>query len=78
MLIRIGFEIVFNVPAPVPILLVLSTHADRDGSIVRPGRLRVEPYAAVETFLDAFGNRCGRLDRPRRPGQTLGRRDRRG
>ncbi len=28
MLIRIGFEIVFDVPAPVPILLVLSTHPD--------------------------------------------------
>ena len=64
MLIRIGFEIVFNVPAPVPILLVLSTHPDRDDAIRRPGGLRVEPYAPVESFLDSFGNRCGRLVAP--------------
>ena len=64
MLIRIGFEIVFNVPAPVPIFLVLSTHPDRDDSIRRPGGLRVEPYAPVEAFLDSFGNRCGRLVAP--------------
>jgi transglutaminase-like putative cysteine protease len=64
MLIRIGFEIVFEVPAPVPILQVLSTHPDRDASIRRPGRLRVEPEVPVEEFLDSFGNRCGRLVAP--------------
>jgi transglutaminase-like putative cysteine protease len=64
MLIRIGFEIVFNVPAPVPILFVLSTHPERDYSIRRPGRLQVEPYVPVEEFRDSFGNRCGRLVAP--------------
>ncbi len=64
MLIRIGFEIVFEVPAPVPMLLILSTHSDRDGSIRRQGRLRVEPEVPVETFVDSFGNRCGRLLAP--------------
>ena len=64
MLIRIGFEISFNVPAPVPILLVLSTHPDRAPSIRRPGGLRIEPFVPVEEFLDSFGNRCGRLVAP--------------
>src|SRR6516165_6937163 len=64
MLIRIGYEIVFDVPAPVPMLVVLSTHPDRDGSIRRPGGFRVEPFAPVEEFLDPFGNRCGRLIAP--------------
>jgi transglutaminase-like putative cysteine protease len=64
MLIRIGFEIVFDVPAPVPILFVLSTHPDRDFSIRRPGRLHVEPEVGIEEFLDVFGNRCGRIVAP--------------
>ncbi len=64
MLIRIGFEIVFNIPATVPFLFVLSTHRDRDPSIRRPGRLRVEPDVPVEEFVDSFGNRCGRLVAP--------------
>jgi transglutaminase-like putative cysteine protease len=67
MLIRIGYEIVFDIPAPVPILLVLSTHPDRAGTIRRPGRLRVEPEVPIEEFTDSFGNTCGRIVAP--PGQ---------
>ena len=61
MLIRIGFEIVFDLPAPVPILLVLSTHPDVDPSIRRPGGLRIEPEVPFEAYVDSFGNRCGRI-----------------
>jgi transglutaminase-like putative cysteine protease len=64
MLIRIGYEIVFDIPAPVPILLLLSTHPDRASSIRRPGRLRVEPEVPVEEFTDSFGNHCGRIMAP--------------
>jgi transglutaminase-like putative cysteine protease len=64
MLIRIGYEIVFDIPAPVPILLVLSTHSDRDDSIRRPGKLRIEPEVPVEHFTDSFGNLCGRIMAP--------------
>jgi transglutaminase-like putative cysteine protease len=64
MLIRIGYEIVFDIPAPVPILLVLSTHADRASTVRRPGRLRVIPEVPVEEFTDSFGNLCGRVVAP--------------
>lgn len=64
MLIRIGYEIVFDIPAPVPIVLLLSTHPDRDASIRRPGRLRIEPEVPVEEYTDSFGNRCGRIMAP--------------
>src|ERR671920_275902 len=64
MLIRIGFELIFDVPAPVPMLVMLATRPERDASVRRPGHLRVEPEVAVEEFRDGFGNRCGRLVAP--------------
>ena len=65
MLIRIGYEIAFEVPSPAPMVLVLDTHPDHDGAIRRPGGLRVEPEVPVEHYVDSFGNRCSRLVAPR-------------
>jgi transglutaminase-like putative cysteine protease len=67
MLIRFGFDIVFGVAAPAPMVVMLATHADFDGALRVPGRLRLEPEVPVEEFLDSFGNRCARLVAP--PGQ---------
>jgi transglutaminase-like putative cysteine protease len=64
MLIRIGFEMVFDVPAPVPMMAMLATRPEWDAAVRRPGHLRVEPEIPVEEFLDGFGNRCGRLVAP--------------
>jgi transglutaminase-like putative cysteine protease len=64
MLIRIGYEMIFDVPAPVPMLLMLATRPERDAGLRRPGRLRVEPQIPVEEFLDGFGNRCARILAP--------------
>jgi transglutaminase-like putative cysteine protease len=64
MLIRIGYELVFDVPAPCPMMLVLDIRPERRPSVRRPGGLRVEPGVPVETFVDAYGNRCGRLVAP--------------
>jgi transglutaminase-like putative cysteine protease len=64
MLIRIGYEIAFELPTPAPMLLMLATHPDRDWSIRTPGGMRVEPFVPVEEFADRFGNRCRRLLAP--------------
>lgn len=64
MLIRIGFEMVFEVPEPTPMLLLLGLRPEREASIRRPGRLRVEPEAPVEWYTDGFGNRAARLLAP--------------
>src|SRR5436309_15874552 len=64
MLIRIGYELVFDVPARCPMMLMLDIRPERRPSVRRPGGLRVEPAVPVETFVDAFGNLCGRLVAP--------------
>ena len=38
MLIRIGFELIFDLPAAAPMVLLLSTHPERDYTIRRLGR----------------------------------------
>jgi transglutaminase-like putative cysteine protease len=64
MLIRIGFEMVFEVPAPVPMLLMLRLRPEREASIRRPGGLRVEPEVSVRWYTDRFGNQAARLLAP--------------
>jgi transglutaminase-like putative cysteine protease len=64
MLIRLGYAITFRIPTPVPMLLLLYTHPSRGASLRRADRVQVEPAIPLEEFLDAFGNRCGRIVAP--------------
>jgi transglutaminase-like putative cysteine protease len=64
MLIRLGYEFVFQVPCPTTMVLMLYTHPSRSSSLWEPDRVRVEPNVPVEEMHDAFGNRCGRIVAP--------------
>src|SRR5260370_15902150 len=64
MMIQVGYELVFQVPAHTPMLLVLYTHPSRAASLREVDQVHVEPGVPVEEFLDHFGNRCGRLVAP--------------
>src|SRR4051812_27927058 len=44
MLIRVGYELLFDVPAPVPMLLMLDLHPDRESTVRRFGGMRIEPF----------------------------------
>ncbi len=68
MLIRLGYEMVFQVPSPTPILLMLFVHPSQAISLLEPDRVQVEPGAPLREFTDAFGNRCGWLMAP--PGKV--------
>ena len=61
MLIRVGYDLVFDVPSPVPMLLKLYLHPSQDSKVKQPDRLKIEPETPVEEFIDCFGNRVGRL-----------------
>jgi transglutaminase-like putative cysteine protease len=67
MLLRIGFDIVFTVTAPTPMILLLYVHPDRAGDLQQTERIEVEPSVVIEDYIDSFGNRVGRIVAP--PGQ---------
>jgi transglutaminase-like putative cysteine protease len=64
MFLRIGYEMLFEIPAPTPMVLMLYVHPDRAGDLREPDRIRVEPDIPFEDFVDCFGNRCARLLAP--------------
>lgn len=64
MLIRVGYDIVFDLPAPTPMVVLLNLHPSRSAALATPDRILTDPEVPVEEYLDSFGNRCGRLVAP--------------
>ncbi|MDG3002336.1 transglutaminase-like domain-containing protein [Paludisphaera mucosa] len=64
MFIRIGYDIQFDVPAPIPMMMLLRVHPSVEPALVRPEALAVEPAVAVTDFTDGFGNRSRRILAP--------------
>jgi transglutaminase-like putative cysteine protease len=64
MLIRVGYDILFEHPVPTPIIAMLYLHDSRVSSIRRGEYLLVDPQVRISTYTDSFGNRCGRLLAP--------------
>lgn len=64
MRIRTGFEIVYECPVPLPMLLTLSVHPSRRDDLETPDWLRTEPIVPVRQYLDGYGNICSRLLAP--------------
>jgi transglutaminase-like putative cysteine protease len=64
MLIKIGFDIAFELHGRTPIVLMLYTHPSRGGDLRAPEEIVVEPDLPLTEFTDVFGNRCARLYAP--------------
>jgi transglutaminase-like putative cysteine protease len=64
MLIRIGFDLTFQNPAPVATLLMLYTHPTRAADLVMPEKICTDPAVPISQYTDIFGNRCGRTVAP--------------
>jgi transglutaminase-like putative cysteine protease len=64
MLIHIGYELVFDLQAPVSILLMLYTHPEQAHLLRRPEKLTVDPQIPVHEFTDWFGNHAARVHAP--------------
>jgi len=64
MLIRLGYDIRFDVDRPVPMVAILNVHPDRRPDLQEPDRLRVDPAVGTEEYVDSFGNICTRFVAP--------------
>lgn len=64
MLIRIGYDIQFDVPASAPIVTLLHVHPSRDKDLIEPDTLHIEPQVDATEYIDGFGNRCTRFVAP--------------
>lgn len=63
-LIRVGFEMVYDCPAPTPMILALNIHHSRAADLVQPDILVTQPPVAVTAYHDLFGNWCSRIVAP--------------
>jgi transglutaminase-like putative cysteine protease len=64
MLIRAGYDIAFQCPAQISMLLQLNVHPSRVGDLRSPDIVQSDPNLAMGAYLDHFGNRVTRVDVP--------------
>jgi transglutaminase-like putative cysteine protease len=65
MLLRLGYDMHFDVPEPVACVAQLRIHPSRTAGLCEPDRVRVEPEISLEEYTDSFGNLCTRFLAPR-------------
>jgi transglutaminase-like putative cysteine protease len=64
MLLRTGFDITYELPAPASLILMLSVRPEREADLVTPQTIRTEPHLRTRRYTDVFGNTCTRIDAP--------------
>jgi transglutaminase-like putative cysteine protease len=65
MRIRVGYELIYKLPQPTPMILTLNVHYSRASDLVEPDHVRTNPSVATRGYRDSFGNWCTRLIAPR-------------
>src|SRR5256714_4890451 len=64
MIVKIGFDIQFELTAPTPMILMLYVHPSRKADLRAAEKIAVEPDTPLTNFTDLYGNRCARLLAP--------------
>jgi transglutaminase-like putative cysteine protease len=61
MFIRLGYDIQFEIPSPVPFVALVNVHPSRFLDLREPDELALEPASRITWYTDSFGNRCSRF-----------------
>jgi transglutaminase-like putative cysteine protease len=64
MLIRLGYDIGFDIETSVPIVAILNVHPSRRSDLQEPDRVQLEPVIPAAEYEDSFGNICTRFVAP--------------
>ena len=64
MLIRVGFDIQFDIPSPVAMIALFHVHPSRRAYLREPDEPQINPPVAIDEYEDSFGNRCSRFVAP--------------
>ena len=64
MIIKIGFDIQFELPHPTPMILMLYVHPSRQADLRTEEKIVIEPNIPLTDFTDLYGNRCARVLAP--------------
>ncbi len=65
MILRVGYDIHFEIPAPVAMVALLNVHPSRVADLRAPDEVHSAPALQMENFVDSFGNRCTRFVAPK-------------
>jgi len=63
-LIRAGYELIYEFPKSTPLILTLNIHYSRASDLARADNLVTIPSVPVTAYRDGFGNWCSRLVAP--------------
>jgi transglutaminase-like putative cysteine protease len=63
-LIRIGFDIQFEIPAPVAMIALYHVHPTRRADLREPDEPRIAPEVRINEYEDSYGNLCTRFVAP--------------
>jgi transglutaminase-like putative cysteine protease len=64
MLLRLGYDLQFDITEPVACVAQLRVHPTRAAGLSAPDLVQVEPEIPVEEYTDSFGNLCTRFLAP--------------
>jgi transglutaminase-like putative cysteine protease len=62
--IRIGYDMVYSCPQPVPMVLMLGVHYSRTSDVLVPDHMHTDPSVPIAAYRDGFGNWCNRIVAP--------------
>jgi transglutaminase-like putative cysteine protease len=64
MLIRLAYDIQFDIPYEIAMVALLHVHPSRTGDLLAPDEIQSEPPLNITSYYDSFGNRCARFVAP--------------
>lgn len=64
MRLRLGFEMIYDCPQPVPMIFNVHVHFTRASDLVCRDDLMIDPPVPIAGYRDSFGNWCTRIVAP--------------